>query len=42
MATALVAVEVQNHATAATNDQNAQTVVDAQGNCLGRIASVEP
>ena len=32
MATALVAAEVQNHATAATNDQNAQTVVDAQGN----------
>ena len=29
MATALVAAEVQNHATAATNDQNAQTVVDA-------------
>jgi Cytochrome P460 len=32
MATALVAAEVQNHATAATKDQNAQTVVDPQGN----------
>jgi len=32
MATALLAAEVQNHATAATNDQNAQAAVDAQGN----------
>src|SRR5262249_18109898 len=32
MATALVAAEVQNHVTAATNDRSTQAVVDAQGN----------
>jgi len=32
MATALVAAEVQKHASAATSDQSTQTVVDAQGN----------
>ena len=32
IATALVAVEVQNYATAATGDQSPQAVVDAQGN----------
>jgi hypothetical protein len=32
MATALVAAEVQNYATAATSDQSPQAVVDAQGN----------
>ena len=32
VATALVAAEVQKHASAATSDQSTQTVVDAQGN----------
>ena len=32
MATALVAAEVQNYATAATSDQSPQAVVDEQGN----------
>jgi hypothetical protein len=32
MATALVAAEVRNYATAATSDQSPQAVVDAQGN----------
>ena len=31
MATTLVAAEVQNYATAATSDQSAAAVVDAQG-----------
>src|SRR6187397_1294926 len=32
MATAVVAAEVQNYATAATSDHSPQAVVDAQGN----------
>jgi hypothetical protein len=32
MATALVAAEVQNYATAATSDQSPRAVVDEQGN----------